>query len=236
MIGVAMIDPYWPGLVIVKVPPYTSSGVSCRDRARRAISRIRAASPSTDSSCARGTTGTISPSSPSDTAIPRFTSLWRVYFSPSSHAFIAGCSRMASIDARATNASAVTPRRARTASTRPMSTSIHVVHVAAVSRGPLHVLADLPAHPGKAVAVLRHRGRRRRHRLGPVRALDVERRLLDRGRFDERQHVLLAHATTPPGARHLTEVDPVLGGDPLDHGRVAPIAVGGGRPWGWGGG
>ena len=28
MIGVAMIVPYWPGLVIVNVPPRTSSGVS----------------------------------------------------------------------------------------------------------------------------------------------------------------------------------------------------------------
>ena len=46
---------------------------------------------------------------------------------------MAGCSRIASTQARATNASAVTPNRARAASTRLMSTSIHVVHVAAVS-------------------------------------------------------------------------------------------------------
>ena len=35
MIGVAMSDPYWPGLVIVKVPPRTSSGLSWRARARQ---------------------------------------------------------------------------------------------------------------------------------------------------------------------------------------------------------
>ena len=34
--GVAMIEPYWPGLVIVNVPPATSSGRSSRLRARRA--------------------------------------------------------------------------------------------------------------------------------------------------------------------------------------------------------
>ena len=78
MIGVAMIEPYWPGLVIVNVPPRTSSAVSSRARARVARSRIRAASPSTDSSWASWITGTISPSSPSDTAIPRLTSVTRV--------------------------------------------------------------------------------------------------------------------------------------------------------------
>ena len=34
MIGVAMIEPYCPGLVIVKVAPCTSSGESCRARSR----------------------------------------------------------------------------------------------------------------------------------------------------------------------------------------------------------
>ena len=78
-------------------------------------------------------TGTISPSSPSDTAMPRLTSLWTVCWSPSSHALSAGYSRSASMVARATNGSAVSPACVRARSTRDMSASIHVVHVAAVS-------------------------------------------------------------------------------------------------------
>src|SRR5947199_127203 len=73
MIGVAMIEPYWPGLVIVNVPPRTSSAESSFARARRASSLIRAARPSAESSCASWITGTIRPSAPSDPAIPRFT-------------------------------------------------------------------------------------------------------------------------------------------------------------------
>ena len=46
-------------------------------------------------------------------------------------------------------------------------------------------------------------------------------------RLDERQHVLLADAPAATGARHLAEVDPVLGRDPLDdRGVAAPGAVG----------
>ena len=48
MIGVAMIEPNWPGLVIVNVPPRTSSGASSRPGARRARSLMRSARPSTD--------------------------------------------------------------------------------------------------------------------------------------------------------------------------------------------
>jgi hypothetical protein len=80
-------------------------------------------------------TGTMSPSSPSETAIPRWTDSCTVCFSPSSHAFRSGNSRRASIVARATNGSAVSfcGPRLRAASTAPMSHSAHVVHVAAVS-------------------------------------------------------------------------------------------------------
>src|SRR4051794_9262115 len=91
MIGVAMIEPYWPGLVIVNVAPATSSGTSCFERARLARSRIRLARPSGARSCASWTTGTIRPSSPSETAMPRLTeSSKREYFSPSIHALSAG--------------------------------------------------------------------------------------------------------------------------------------------------
>src|SRR3954470_10235299 len=78
-------------------------------------------------------TGTIRPSSPSETAMPRCTASWTAYSSPSSVAFTDGNSRSASIVARATIGRAVTPRRPRDASTPDMSASIHVVHVAAVS-------------------------------------------------------------------------------------------------------
>ncbi len=75
MIGVAMIVPYWPGFVIVNVPPRTSSGVSSRARARRARSLTRAAETlDRELVGAVERPGTISPSSPSDTAIPRLTS------------------------------------------------------------------------------------------------------------------------------------------------------------------
>ena len=45
MIGVAMIEPYCPGFVIVNVPPRTSSGVSSPARARLARSLMRAGQP-----------------------------------------------------------------------------------------------------------------------------------------------------------------------------------------------
>ena len=47
--------------------------------------------------------------------------------------------------------------------------------------------------------------------------------------LDERQHVLLAHAAAAAGAGTWDEVDPVLGGDPLDDRGVAPVAVAGRR-------
>src|SRR5215210_3874114 len=78
--GVAMIEPYPPGLVIVNDPPRTSSGDSSPPRARRAMSLMRAARPSTEYCCASRMTGTIRPlsspplrSSPSETAMPRCT-------------------------------------------------------------------------------------------------------------------------------------------------------------------
>jgi hypothetical protein len=82
MTGVAMIEPNWPGLVIVNVPSWTSSGLSVRDRAERASSLMRLESPSAERSCAERITGTMSPSSPSDTAMPRLTSSWTVWSSP----------------------------------------------------------------------------------------------------------------------------------------------------------
>ena len=63
---------------------------------------MRAARPSTDSSCASRITGTIRPPSPSETAIPRCTPSYVVSVSPSSVALSAGNSRSVSTVARAT--------------------------------------------------------------------------------------------------------------------------------------
>ena len=53
MIGVAAIAPKAPGLVIVNVPPRTSSGDSSPARARRPSSAMARPSPSAESSWAR---------------------------------------------------------------------------------------------------------------------------------------------------------------------------------------
>ena len=96
-------------------------------------------------------TGTISPSSPSETAMPRFTSSCWVTLSPSIHAFSDGNSRRAAMVARATIGSAVIFSCARAASTRERSTSIHVVQVAAVSSERFMCVADRLAHPGEGL-------------------------------------------------------------------------------------
>ena len=72
MMGTLMIEPNGPGLVIVNVPPCTSSGMSFLDRARLATSLMALASPTRFIDSAPFTTGTMRPSS-SATAIPRFT-------------------------------------------------------------------------------------------------------------------------------------------------------------------
>src|SRR6202034_4088209 len=59
-------------------------------------------------------------------------------------------------------------------------------------------------------------------RVGSVRALDVQRRLLHRVlvALDVREDVGLAHAAVTTGSGDLGEIDVVLGGDPLDDGGV----------------
>ena len=93
---------------------------------------MRAARPSTDRSWASRTTGTMSPPSPSETAMPRWTASWRVSVSPSSVALRSGKARRVSTVARATMGRKVTPSRRRSASARVMSASTIVVQVAAV--------------------------------------------------------------------------------------------------------
>ena len=72
MIGTLMIEPNGPGLVIVNVPPWTSSGASRLLRARVATSLMARARPTTFMVSAPFTTGTINPSSRA-TAMPRLT-------------------------------------------------------------------------------------------------------------------------------------------------------------------
>jgi len=75
MIGIPNSAPNTPGLVIVKVPPDTSSGFSCLARARLARSATARLMPTRFFSSACLTTGTISPQS-SATAMPMLISLW----------------------------------------------------------------------------------------------------------------------------------------------------------------
>src|ERR1022692_1706753 len=75
MMGVAITLPKLPKLVIENVPPCTSSGLSCRERARVARSTMERCRPSTFFSSAWRITGTISPFS-SATAMPTLISLW----------------------------------------------------------------------------------------------------------------------------------------------------------------
>src|SRR3954453_18091210 len=166
-------------------------------------------------------TGTIRPSSPSETAIPRCTASWTAYASPSSVAFTDANSRSASIVQRATIGSAVMARRARAAWPPDMSASIHVVHVAATSSerfmcSPIwrRMRERPPVVPtgaaggagggGGGAGVWGGRGRR----LGLVGRLDVQRRLFG-AVAHERQHVLLAHAPAAARALDALEVDPV---------------------------
>ena len=74
MIGMPAYGPKPPGLVIVNVPRWMSSGNSFLVRARSPRSLMARASPMSESSSACLITGTIQPQS-SATAIPMFTSL-----------------------------------------------------------------------------------------------------------------------------------------------------------------
>ncbi len=113
MIGVPITDPNTPGLVMVKVPFWTSSGLSFLARARSPRSLIARARPSSDSSSACLITGTMSPQS-SATAMPRLMSRRRMVLSPETAALSAGCLRSVSAAAFAMKARKVrfTPRSA----------------------------------------------------------------------------------------------------------------------------
>ena len=75
MIGVPNCSPKIPGLVMVKVPPPTSSGLSFLPRARSARSTMARAMPRKLFSSASLMTGTIRPQS-SATAMPMLMFLW----------------------------------------------------------------------------------------------------------------------------------------------------------------
>ena len=123
-----------------------------------------------------------------------------------------------------------------------MSASTIVVHVAAVrsdstiarpidwrmrESGAADPAATGAGFRGLGCAESRRALLRRGRLVGPVRRLDVHRRL-GRGTaaalLEVREHVLLAHAPAATGPLDLLEVEVVLGGHPHDDRRVAPAA------------
>jgi hypothetical protein len=146
MTGVAMIDPNWPGLVMVKVPPWTSSGRSWRERAARASPLMRLESPSAERSWADWMDGVLVALEP---RVERGVLAQRV----DGRAGHEGQRREADLAAGALDARHVglDPRRARGRG---------------VERA-LHVLADGAAHARELLAF------RRRLRVGAVRRLRV---------------------------------------------------------------
>ena len=178
-------------------------------------------------------------------------------------ALSAGNSRSVSTTQRATIGSAVVPICLRRRSTALMSHSTIVVQCAAISSerfmcSPIDLrIRDsgsprpaATARPRRAAAGAAGRGaarpaagrgggrrlrRARRGRLGPVRRLDVHRRLgplLARARpavLEDGEHVLLADAPAAAGALDLRQVEAVLGGHPRDDRACSAVAVGRGR-------
>ncbi len=99
MIGVPMSEPSEPMLVIVNVPPWSSSGWRALLRARVARSPAALARPTRFFSPALRITGATSPVVPSATAMP----MWKLFLTricvPSTEAFMSGCVRSASTPA-----------------------------------------------------------------------------------------------------------------------------------------
>ena len=101
--GNCIMVPYWPGLVMVKVPPAISSADSFFWWARSARSRISRAMARRRLDSVLRTTGASRPSKSRSTAMARCTG-WCTSSSPSpTEAFRWGKSSMASTTARATN-------------------------------------------------------------------------------------------------------------------------------------
>ena len=95
MMGWETVEPRTPVLFRVNVPPWTSSRVRRRERAREVRSATRWARPAMLNCWASWITGTISPSGPA-TAMPMFMRLLRMMASPSQEAFSVGFPRRAS--------------------------------------------------------------------------------------------------------------------------------------------
>ena len=144
--------------------------------------------------------------------MPRCTASCWVNVVPSSHALSAPNSRSVSTAQRATTGRYVVPIWRRRRSTPDMSHSTIVVQWAASSSerfmcSPIDWRMRESGSPAAAGVGAGARGRGRRHLgIGPVRALDVQRRLgrrLTVAGLEEGQDVLLAHATAAARALHL---------------------------------
>ncbi len=94
MIGVPKRFPFAPGLVTLKVPPYSSSGVISPAFARAPIPPTAWSSSTRVLRSAWRTTGTSSPFGVS-TATAMWMSFLRIVLSPDTRAFMAGISRSA---------------------------------------------------------------------------------------------------------------------------------------------
>src|SRR6478735_5311753 len=202
MIGVSKSAPKLPRLVIVNVPPESSSGPILLVRVRWATSAIFFARPATDRSPASLTTGVSRP------------------FSVSIVALRDGCCLSASIAALAKNGRYVsfTPSRARKSAftlsriramlvTSTSTTWVSWAEVCSDSR----IRSAMILRRREIFSVLPRSGDGRGRRLAGV------------------EHVLLADAAPDAGALHRRQVDAVLGRELADQRGHVAGAVGLGR-------
>src|SRR6478735_3286209 len=221
MIGVSHRAPKLPRLVIVKVPPDSSSGPILLVRVRWAKSAIFFARPATDRSPASLTTGVSRPFSVSTANATCSRS--KYVTSPASVSIVAlsdGCCLSASIAALAKNGRYVsfTPSRARKSAFRlsrmramlVTSTSTTWVSWAEVWREST-IRSAMILRRREIFSVLPRSGDGRGRRLAGV------------------EHVLLADAAPDAGALHRRQVDAVLGRELADQRGHVAGAVGLGR-------
>jgi hypothetical protein len=224
---VAIIEPNWPGFVIVNVAPWTSSGLSWRERARRARSRMRRERPS--GAAHDGHDQPVLPERDGDAEVDLLVHRVDVVLQPGVE--------QGELHERADRA-ARDERQRGDGELLARDLDARDVDLDPGRAGRRRHLRLLHMHPD-GLAHARQRtplGRRVRAAdgragAGAIRALDVHDRLgsisTRRARrrpaaCGEHGHdVLLLHAALAAGALDLGEVDAVLVGDPLDDRAVA---------------
>ena len=239
MIGVAAIAPNWPGLVIVNVPPRTSSGRRSPSRARPARSRTRRARPSSREVLRVADHGHDQPVVAERDGDPEV------------HAVVLGeavalepgverreLAQRVDDAARDDRQRRRADQRARGARRALMSHSTIVVQCAAVSSerfmcspivrrmresGSPRGAPATGAGPARArTAAAWARAGRATRCAAAARGARASAAPAPPSTVGE--HVLLAHAPAAPGARDAVEVDAVLGGDARHDRAVAPWA------------